>query len=168
MRILQRPSSRRIEKWGIVKTSVALVSKIIQPTIKALGMVLWGVEHVQKGKYSVLRIFIDSEGGITVTDCAKLSRQISGLLDVESPISGEYTLEVSSPGLDRPLFKVDQFEKFVGDEVKVQMRVPIEGKRRFKGVIESVSGETICLKKEEETFKLQHSEIDKASVVYSE
>ena len=90
------------------------------------------------------------------------------LLDIESPISGEYTLEVSSPGLDRPLFKVDQFEKFVGDEVKVQMRVPIEGKRRFKGVIESVSGETICLKKEEETFKLQHSEIDKASVVYSE
>jgi len=155
-----------------VKTSVALVSKIIQPTINALGMVLWGVEHVQKGKYSVLRIFIDSEGGIeggiTVTDCAKVSRQISGLLDVESPISGEYTLEVSSPGLDRPLFKVDQFEKFVGDEVKVQMRVPIEGKRRFKGVIESVSGETICLKKEEETFKLQHSEIDKASVVYSE
>ena len=155
-----------------MKTSVALVSKIIQPTINALGMVLWGVEHVQKGKYSVLRIFIDSEGGIeggiTVTDCAKVSRQISGLLDVESPISGEYTLEVSSPGLDRPLFKVDQFEKFVGDEVKVQMRVPIEGKRRFKGVIESVSGETICLKKEEETFKLQHSEIDKASVVYSE
>ena len=151
-----------------MKTSVALVSKIIQPTIKALGMVLWGVEHVQKGKYSVLRIFIDSEGGITVTDCAKVSRQISGLLDVESPISGEYTLEVSSPGLDRPLFKVDQFEKFVGDEVKVQMRVPIEGKRRFKGVIESVSGETICLKKEEEILKLQHSEIDKASVVYRE
>ena len=72
-----------------MKTSVALVSKIIHPTIKALGLALWGVEHVSKGKYSVLRIFIDSEEAISVTDCEKVSRQIGGLLDVEGPISGE-------------------------------------------------------------------------------
>ena len=151
-----------------MKTSVALVSKIIQPTIKALGLVLWGVEHVQKGKYSVLRIFIDSEETVNLTDCERASRQISALLDVEEPISGEYTLEVSSPGLERPLFKLDQFAQFIGDQVKIKTKGPLEGRRKFTGVIECVSEETVSLNVEGKLFKLEHTEIEKASIVNSE
>ena len=92
-----------------MKTSVALVTDIVQPTVEALGLKLWGVEHIQNGRYSVLRIFIDNEDTVNLTDCERASRQISAVLDVEDPISGEYTLEVSSPGLERPLFKLDQF-----------------------------------------------------------
>ena len=151
-----------------MKTSVALVTDIVQPTVEALGLELWGVEHIQQGRYSVLRIFIDSEETVNLTDCERVSRQISALLDVEEPISGEYTLEVSSPGLERPLFKLDQFAQFIGDQVKIKMRGPLEGRRKFTGVIECVSEETVSLNVEGKTLKLEHTEIEKASIVNSE
>ena len=151
-----------------MKTSVALVIDIVQPTVEALGLELWGVEHIQQGRYSVLRIFIDSEETVNLTDCERVSRQISALLDVEEPISGEYTLEVSSPGLERPLFKLDQFAQFIGDQVKIKTRGPLEGRRKFTGVIECVSEETVSLNVEGKTLKLEHTEIEKASIVNSE
>ena len=151
-----------------MKTSVALVTDIVQPTVEALGLELWGVEHIQQGRYSVLRIFIDSEETVNLTDCERVSRQISALLDVEEPISGEYTLEVSSPGLERPLFKLDQFAQFIGDQVKIKTRGPLEGRRKFTGVIECVSEETVSLNVEGKTLKLEHTEIEKASIVNSE
>ena len=129
-----------------MKTSVALVTDIVQPTVEALGLKLWGVEHIQNGRNSVLRIFIDKEATVDLTDCERASRQISALLDVEDPISGEYTLEVSSPGLERPLFKLDQFAQFVGDEVKIKMRDLLDGRRKFTGVIECVSKDTASSK----------------------
>ena len=151
-----------------MKTSVALVTDIVQPTVEALGLELWGVEHIQQGRYSVLRIFIDSEETVNLADCERASRQISALLDVEEPISGEYTLEVSSPGLERPLFKLDQFAQFIGDQVKIKTRGPLEGRRKFTGVIECVSQETVSLNVEGKVLKLDHTEIEKASIVNSE
>ena len=151
-----------------MKTSVALVRDIVQPTVEALGLELWGVEHIQQGRYSVLRIFIDSEETVNLTDCERASRQISALLDVEEPISGEYTLEVSSPGLERPLFKLDQFAQFIGDQVKIKTKGPLEGRRKFTGVIECVSEETVSLNVEGKILKLEHTEIEKASIVNSE
>ncbi len=151
-----------------MKTSVALVTDIVQPTVEALGLKLWGVEHIQNGRYSVLRIFIDNEDTVNLTDCERASRQISAVLDVEDPISGEYTLEVSSPGLERPLFKLDQFSQFIGDEVKIKTRGPLEGRRKFTGVIECVSEETVSLNIEGKILELEHSEIEKASIVNSE
>ena len=151
-----------------MKTSVALVTDIVQPTVEALGLELWGVEHIQQGRYSVLRIFIDSEETVNLTDCERASRQISALLDVEEPISGEYTLEVSSPGLERPLFKLDQFAQFIGDQVKIKTKGPLEGRRKFTGVIECVSEETVSLNVEGKILKLEHTEIEKASIVNSE
>ncbi|MBD21481.1 MAG: ribosome maturation factor RimP [Rhodospirillaceae bacterium] len=151
-----------------MKTSVALVTDIVQPTVEALGLELWGVEHIQQGRYSVLRIFIDNEDTVNLTDCEKVSRQISALLDVEDPISGEYTLEVSSPGLERPLFKLDQFAQYIGDEVKIKLRDPLEGRRKFTGVIECVSEDTVSLNMEGKTLELEHAEIEKASIVNSE
>ena len=149
-----------------VKKSEATLSELIEPTVQALGLQLWGIEHVSQGRYSTLRIFIDSDAGITVDDCEKVSRQVSGILDVEDPISGEYTLEVSSPGLDRPLFSIEQFGSFSGSEVAIRLKTPVEGRRKFKGTITEVSGNTVCVEVDGEVFKLPHSEIEKANLVY--
>ena len=145
-----------------------LVADIIQPTIEALGLELWGLEYLQQGKHSILRVFIDCENTVNLKDCETVSRQISAVLDVEDPISGEYTLEVSSPGLERPLFKTDQFAQFVGDKVKIVMRSQVEGRRKFTGLIESVSADEIRLSVDGKTFKLDFAEIDKANIVNSD
>ena len=94
-----------------VNSSVTLVTELIDTTIQVLGLDLWGVELLQQGKYSLLRIYIEREEGVTIEDCEKVSRQVSALLDVEDPIAGEYTLEVSSPGMDRPLFSIEHYLK---------------------------------------------------------
>ena len=151
-----------------MKSSVALVADIIQPTIEALGLELWGLEHLPQGKRSILRVFIDCKSTVNLKDCETVSRQISAVLDVEDPISGEYTLEVSSPGLERPLFKTDQFAQFVGDKVKIVMRSQVEGRRKFTGLIESVSADEIRLSVDGKTFKLDFAEIDKANIINSD
>ena len=151
-----------------MKSSVALVADIIQPTIEALGLELWGLEYLQQGKHSILRVFIDCKSTVNLKDCETVSRQISTVLDVEDPISGEYTLEVSSPGLERPLFKIDQFAQFVGDKVKIVMKSQVEGRRKFTGLIECVSADEIRLSVDGKTFKLDFAEIDKANIVNSD
>ena len=99
-------------------------------------------------------------------DCEKVSRQVSAILDVEDPIAGEYTLEVSSPGLDRPLFTLDQFAQFEGTEVNVRLRSPIEGRRKFKGVIAEVSDDSVSVQVDNQTVALPFAEIEKANVEY--
>lgn len=143
-----------------------MLTELLEPTVEALKLELWGVEHIQQGKYSLLRIYIDADQGITVDDCANVSRQLGALLDVEDPITGEYTLEVSSPGLDRPLFTAQQFEQFVGSDVSLRMRSAIEGRRKFKGSIVKVDGDNIFLHVDGNDYELPHSDIDKASIVY--
>ncbi len=150
---------------GIVKRSETLIAEMIAPTVTALGLELWGIEHIGQGKHSVLRIYIEKEQGVTIDDCAQVSRQISALLDVEDPIPGEYTLEVSSPGLDRPLFCLQQYEQFAGNEVELRMRTPLDGRRKFKGRILKVEGGNICLEVDGEEFELPHSDIEKTNVV---
>ena len=149
-----------------MKNSVAKVRDLIEPTVQALELELWGIEHASQGKFSVLRIFIESEAGITIEDCEKVSRQVSAILDVEDPIAGEYTLEVSSPGLDRPLFTLDQFAQFEGTEVNVRLRSPIEGRRKFKGVIAEVSDDSVSVQVDNQTVALPFAEIEKANVEY--
>ena len=149
-----------------LKNSVAKVRDLIEPTVQALELELWGIEHASQGKYSVLRIFIESEAGITIDDCEKVSRQVSAILDVEDPISGEYTLEVSSPGLDRPLFTLDQFAQFVETEISVRTRSPIDGRRKFKGKIAEVTEDSVKVQVDKELFDLPILEIEKANVEY--
>lgn len=117
------------------------LQKLIEPAIAALGYELVGTEYLPQGKHSLLRIYIDIPEGIKVEDCERVSHQISGLLDVEEPIQGQYTLEVSSPGLDRPLFKIEHFDRFVGRQIKVRLKLPlmgqandqVNGQRNFTG-----------------------------------
>ena len=112
---------------------------MLAPVIEALGYECWGIEYISQGRHSLLRVYIDHSNGILVEDCEKVSRQVSGILDVEDPIPGEYTLEVSSPGMDRPLFTLEQFNAFVGEQVKIRLRSPYEGRRNFQGLLDRKS-----------------------------
>ncbi len=114
--------------------------------VEALGFQLWGIEYVQAGNHSVLRVFIDGENGINIEDCANVSRQVSAVLDVEDPISTEYTLEVSSPGVDRPLFTAEQYASYIGEDVKLQLTMPVAGSRNLKGAITQVDGQMLSVK----------------------
>lgn len=149
-----------------MNSSVTLVTELIDTTIQALGLELWGVELLQQGKYSLLRIYIEREEGVTIEDCEKVSRQVSALLDVEDPIAGEYTLEVSSPGMDRPLFLIEHYSQYVGSEVDLKLRRPIDGRRKFKGQIIKVSEDVVVLLVEGSEYDLEFSEIEKASIVF--
>ncbi len=113
--------------------------------VEALGHSLWGIEYVHAGKHSVLRVYIDNEKGIFIDDCADVSRQVSAVLDVEDPISTEYTLEVSSPGVDRPLFNAEQYAAYIGETVKVQLTMPVAGSRNLKGTVTGVEGQMLTL-----------------------
>jgi len=149
-----------------VNSSVTLVTELIETTIQALGLDLWGVELLQQGKYSLLRIYIEREEGVTIEDCEKVSRQVGALLDVEDPIAGEYTLEVSSPGMDRPLFSIGHYSKYVGSEVDLKLRRPTDGRRKFKGQIIKVSGGIVGLLVEGSKYNLEFSDIEKANIVF--
>ena len=143
------------------------IVELIQPTVEALGVELWGVEYLIQGKYSVLRVYIDRpDEGVTIDDCERVSRQISGIFDVEDPIPGEYTLEVSSPGMDRPLFHLEQFARFAGEPASVRLRTPVEGRRKFKGVIQSVSDDSVTLLVDGKEYQLPAVAIDKANLVF--
>lgn len=149
-----------------MKSSVAKVRDLIEPTVQALDLELWGIEHASQGKYSLLRIFIENEAGITIEDCEKVSRQVSAILDVEDPISGEYTLEVSSPGLDRPLFTLEQYKQFERSGINVKTRSPVEGRRKFRGVLTEVGDDSVSIEIDGDEFAIPFLEIEKANVDY--
>ena len=117
------------------------VFSTINPIVIDMGYELLGIEYVASGKHSVLRLYIDCEEGIGVNDCETVSRQVSSIMDVEDPISGQYNLEVSSPGVERPLFVIAHYQRFLGHDIRLRTFRPIDGKRNFTGSIGSV-GET--------------------------
>ena len=107
------------------------IRELLEPAVEALGFVVWGLEYLSQGRHTLLRLYIDDENGVGVDDCAAVSRQVSSILDVEDPISGDYTLEVSSPGLDRLLFQLEQYPDYAGEWIEIRLRVPFEGRRKF-------------------------------------
>lgn len=148
-----------------MSTKTEQLQAMITPAVEALGYEMWGVEYHSHGRQPLLRVFIDSENGINVDDCAAASRQISAVLDVEDPISSEYTLEVSSPGMDRPLFTLDQFSRYIGEWAKLKLRAPFEGRRNFRGLLRGVEGDEIVLVVDEHEYLLPIELIDKANVI---
>lgn len=143
----------------------ALLTKLIEPAVKALGFELWGIEFFAQSKRQLLRIYIDGPNGINVDDCAAVSHQVSGILELEDPIAGEYVLEVSSPGLDRPLFKPSQYERYIGEQLKVRLKVPYEGRRKFSGVLTAIENDEIVLHEGDSEYLLPFETIDKAHIV---
>ena len=140
---------------------------LLAPVVTGLGFECWGIEFVSQGKHSVLRVYIDKEGGILVDDCAEVSRQVSSVLDVEDPISSEYTLEVSSPGMERPLFTLEQFASHAGEQVKIKLRSPFEGRRNFQGLLRGVEEQDVVVQVDDQEFLLPIDSIDKANNIPS-
>lgn len=140
------------------------ITEMLRATVEALGYELWGVEYLSQGKHSLLRVYIDREEGINVDDCAQVSEQVSAVLDVEDPITGEYTLEVSSPGMDRLLFELEQYAAYVGEIVELKLRSAYEGRRNFKGVLRGLEGEDIVVQVDDHEYLLPHSAVEKARV----
>jgi ribosome maturation factor RimP len=139
---------------------------ILRPVVEGLGYEFWGIEFRSQGYQSLLRVFIDDiENGIGIEDCEKVSRQVSGVMDVEDPIKTEYTLEVSSPGMDRPLFRPEQYQAFVGHQVQIRLRMAFEGRRKFQGLIKGVEGEDIVVVVDDHEYLLPFDSIDKAQIV---
>jgi len=138
---------------------------LIEPIVEGLGYECVGIEYHRHPKHGLLRIYIDSDNGILVDDCSKVSHQVSGVLEVEDPIPGDYHLEVSSPGADRPFFKVSQFEHFIGSTVMVNLFNLINGRRKITGLIEKVDGDTITLREAGQIFEVPFNAMSKARLV---
>lgn len=146
-------------------TRAEVIRGLVEPVLHAMGLQLWGVEYLGQGRHTLLRIYIEKEGGVNVEDCAEASRQISGLLDVEDPISSEYTLEVSSPGLDRLLFTIDQYRSHAGYMAKVRLTENFEGRRNFQGRLGMVEGDEVVLLVGEDKLVFPIELIEKANIV---
>ncbi len=142
------------------------IAEILRPAVEDLGCELWGVDFLSQGRHGLLRVFIErDEGGVTVDDCERVSRHVSTLLDVEDPIAGPYTLEVSSPGLDRQLFEKSHFERYAGARVKIRLLANYEGRRNFTGLLAGIEGEDVVLRVEDEELIFPLESIEKASVI---
>jgi len=137
---------------------------LLAPTVEAQGFELWGLEQLSQGRHSLLRIYIDAESGVDVDDCARVSEQVGAILDVEEPISGDYVLEVSSPGVDRRLFRLEQYTPYVGEELELRLRRPFEGRRKFCGTLRGVEGEDVVLLVDDHEYLLPFGDIEKAQL----
>jgi len=140
------------------------LNEMLEPAINALGYTLWGIEYVPQGKHSFLRVYIDKEGGVNIEDCAQASRQISSILDVEDPISGEYTLEVSSPGIDRMLFNLDQFREYLGWHINLRLTENFEGRRKFTGQLKDIVDDEVVLIIGDEEYTIPYELVEKANL----
>ncbi|OGT30815.1 MAG: ribosome maturation factor RimP [Gammaproteobacteria bacterium RIFCSPHIGHO2_12_FULL_35_23] len=142
------------------------LNKILAPVVEQMGYEYIGCDFIIQGHFSLVRVYIDKEGGVGIDDCAEVSHQISGILDVEDLIKTRYNLEVSSPGLDRPLFTVTQFCKAIGQQIKIRTNMPIDGQRKFTGILSTVIDENIVLVINNEEVTIPYITITKANIVY--
>lgn len=156
---------------------------MLTPTVESLGCAIWGVEFLNQGKHSKLRLYIDKPAqepsaqsgsdapsdaaaeGVTVDDCAEVSRHVSDILDVEEFSNSAYTLEVSSPGMDRILFKASQYADSVGEQVDVRLNFPFEGRKKFVGVLAGIEDNSAVVQVEDEEYLLPLENIQRARIV---
>ena len=142
------------------------LTELFDPVIRSMGYELVGIEFQGSTQHGTLRVYIDHENGIGVDDCVAISHQISAILDVEEPIQQAYDLEVSSPGINRPLFKAQDYEQYSGHSAKIKMAVPLNGRRNFKGVLKGViDSRSVQIMVDNEGYDLPISDIAKANLV---
>ncbi|MEJ1297603.1 MAG: ribosome maturation factor RimP [Candidatus Sedimenticola sp. (ex Thyasira tokunagai)] len=142
------------------------LTEMIRETVEPMGYELVGVEYRSQGTGgSLLCIYIDHTNGINVDDCASVSRQVSSVFDVEDPIRENYSLEVSSPGLDRPLFSEKDYERFAGSRVNIKLRTKLYEKRRFQGVLQGILDGDVVVAVDDQEYRLPLEQIDKARLV---
>lgn len=150
--------------------AAARVERIIAPTLDDMGYEVVRVQLSGGRQHARLQVMAEraDQQGMTVDDCAEISRAVSALLDVEDPIAGSYDLEVSSPGIDRPLTKAKDYERFLGHEAKVETNAPVEGRKRFKGAIKSVDAKAVELTVEGADIRIPFADIHKAKLVLTD
>jgi ribosome maturation factor RimP len=142
------------------------IQALLAPTVASLGLELLGVEFVPSTSSALLRLYIDVEGRhVGIEDCEAASREVAALLDLEDPIASEYTLEVSSPGIDRPLFTVAQFGRYLGEQAKLTLRLPQDGRRRLLGRIVRVEGDSVVIAEDKAEYVVAQANIEKARLV---
>ena len=142
------------------------LGKLFEPVVESMGYELVGVEFLGAGAYGTLRVYIDRDSGVSLDDCAAISHQISGILDVEEPIKQAYDLEVSSPGIERPLFKLADFERYAGKTVRIKLAVGLLGRKNFKGELQGVAeSKLVTIEVDGEVFDLPYADIAKANLV---
>ncbi len=157
--------------WGTLTLLHKQLQALLEPVVSGLGYELLGVESINHGRHeTLLRLYIDHSEGIRVEDCQKVSYQVSGVLDVEEPIRGQYTLEVSSPGLDRPLFALEHFTRFIGHQAKIRLQRPLLldtglTRRNFNGLLIDVKNNEIMIEIDQMIYCLPYDQIDKAHLV---
>ena len=142
------------------------LTNLIQPLVEELDYEFVGLEQSSNPKNPVVVIYIDTPDGIAVEDCEKVSREVAALLDVEDPISSEYTLEVSSPGADRRLFSLEQCRQFTGEEVNIRLRTSVDGRRKVKGKLVNVVDDAICIDEEGNSYQFPFDVIEKINIVF--
>ena len=139
--------------------------ELLEPVITALGYEMLGIEYFKQKDGSLLRLYIDSDAGITLDDCTRVNHQVIGVLDVHDPIKERYHLEISSPGLDRPLFTLKQFQRFLGQQVKIKLREKIDERRKFTGVIKAIEETAVLVSEEGNDYLIPADVIDSAHLV---
>lgn len=139
--------------------------ELFEPVVKGMGFDLIEIEHFPNPKHGVLRLYIDKPEGVVVDDCSNVSRQISALIDVEDPVKGHFNLEVSSPGLDRPLRRLQDFQRFVGSKVSLKTVMPFDGQRNFKGELLEATEDKVVLGIDQEEISMPMNAIEKARIV---
>lgn len=148
-----------------MQRNVQQINEMLRPVVTAMGYELVGVE-LRTGRPSLLRVYIDHAEGITVDDCERVSHQVGGLLDVEEPIGGDYTLEVSSPGLDRPLFEADHYRRFAGERVRLKLALPLDGRRKFSGLLRGLDdAEQVMLDTTQGEIAIPLTQIESARLI---
>jgi ribosome maturation factor RimP len=141
------------------------IEALLAPIVAMEACEIWGVEYRSQGRHSKLQLYIDRDEGVSVEDCERVSRRVSDVLDVEETLSGAYTLEVSSPGMDRILFKPEQFERCAGERIDVRLNYPVEGSKRVVGVLVGLEGGEAVVRADEDEFLLPLENVQRARVV---
>jgi ribosome maturation factor RimP len=139
--------------------------ELLEPVITALGYEMLGIEYFKQKDGSMLRLYIDNDAGITIDDCTRVNHQVIGVLDVHDPIKEKYLLEISSPGLDRPLFTLEQFKRYPGQEVKMRLREKLDGRRMIRGVIKAVEEKAVIVSDDGVDYLIPADVIDLAHLV---
>jgi len=148
------------------QTFEEMLTDVIRPEVENLGHQFWGLSSPPSGKKRVVRIYIDGENGVTIDQCAHVSRQVGLMLEVEDIIPGAFTLEVSSPGLERVFFAPEQMNGYIGKQIDLKLYEPVADRRKFKGELTKVKGDTITLTVDEENMDFDWLAIKKASLVH--
>ncbi len=151
--------------WLGMQNAPDRLGQLIDEAVEPMGYELVGIEYRRGADSGLLRIYIDQDSGILLDDCVKVSRQVSAMLDVEDPLKEGYQLEVSSPGVDRPLFVKEHFVRFAGSEVRIKLRMKLDGRKKFEGVLKGIQDEDVVLDMDDETVYLPLDQIDSARLV---